>query len=123
MVQNVTDIGHRPDAPNGAWSVPDAQGLSRMGRVSFEVRHDVKTALEAKAKSLGISLAAYARKLVLDGSKRDPQSHHTELRRSIRALLEVLVYAMGRMQKRTPEESQQWVEVMLGYYDKQRGGA
>ena len=121
MVQNVTDIGHRPDAPNGARSVPNAQALSRMGRVSFEVCPDVKTALEAKAKSLGISLAAYARKLVLDGSKRDPQVQHAELLRSIRASVLTLVEAMTRTQRLTPESYKKWFQELMAIYDKARG--
>ncbi len=45
-----------------------------MSRISFEVPLETKAELEMKAESLGMSLAGYARKLVLDGSRRDSRS-------------------------------------------------
>jgi hypothetical protein len=123
MDQNVTDVGHRPDAPNGAWSVPKIPGIPHMGRVSFEVPQDVKHALEKQAGSLGVSLAAYTRKLVLDGSKRDPHAHHAELLKALRIMVQVLVYAMGYTQRQTPDVSRERAQAMVKLYDQWRSGS
>jgi len=91
-----------------------------VSRVSFEVTPEAKAALVAKAESMGLSLAAYARNLVRDRAERDLQAHQAELLRSIRSLLKIQVYATGRIQKLTPEDSRKWVDLMLGLYEKER---
>jgi hypothetical protein len=121
MDQNVTDIGHRPDAPNGARSVPNALVPNRMGRVSFEVRQEVKDDLEKKAESLGVSLAAYSRRLVLDGSKRDAQVYHAETLRSIKAAVLTLVELGLRAQRLTPEYYNKSLREFMDFFDKARG--
>ena len=71
-----------------------------MSRVSFEVQPEPKVELEKKAQSLGMSLAGYARKLVLDGSRRGGvQGQQADLLRAMRALAFCLGDAMGRIQK------------------------
>ena len=91
-----------------------------MSRVSFEVPPEQKVVLADQARSLGISLAVYARNLVVDGSKRDRQGQQAELLRAIRAVVPVLVEAIGRAQRFPPDVLLQSVQAMLNRYEKER---
>jgi hypothetical protein len=91
-----------------------------MSRVSFEVPPDQKVVLVDQARSLGVSLATYARNLVLDGSKRDRQGQQAELLRAIRAVVPVMIEAIGRTQKFPPDLLQEWIQTMLARYEKAR---
>jgi hypothetical protein len=91
-----------------------------MSRVSFEVPSEARAELEKKAESLGMSLAGYARKLVLDGSRRDPRGQQAELLRAMRAAVGSLGDAIGRVQKLPPNFLPEWVTGILNRYEKAR---
>jgi hypothetical protein len=93
-----------------------------MSRVSFEVSPNAKVELEARAESLGLSLAAYARNLVLERSRLDPQVlRHAELAKSIRALVIVFADALGRSQRLPQDVLLGWVQSALNRFENERG--
>jgi hypothetical protein len=91
-----------------------------MSRVSFELPPNQKLALVNQARSLGVSLATYARNLVLDGSKRDRQDQQDELLWAIRAAVLVVVETIGRTEKLSPDLLQRFTEFMLHRYEKEK---
>jgi len=91
-----------------------------MARVSFEVPPIQKLVLVEQAKSLGVSLATYARNLVVDGAKRDKQGHQAEQLRAIRALVPIMVLLFSHTRNLAPELTQRWMQAMLERYEKER---
>jgi hypothetical protein len=91
-----------------------------MARVSFEVPSDQKSALVEQAKSLGVSLATYARNLVLDGAKRNGRAQQSEVLRAVRALVLAIGDAVFRAQRYPPDLIQQAVQAILERYEKER---
>ena len=76
--------------------------------------------LRAHAKSFGLSLSAYVRKLVRDSFKRDPQTAHTELLKATRALVPALAEALCRTLGKTPEQMEKLTKVILERYEKEQ---
>jgi hypothetical protein len=91
-----------------------------MSRVSFEVPLEIKDELELKAASLGMSLAGYTRKLVLDGSRRNPRGQQAELLQAMKAAVGSLGDAIGRAQKLPPTLLPEWVTGILSRYERAR---
>jgi len=91
-----------------------------MGSITFALPDPEEEKLRAKAQSMGISVSAYLRTLLLDTSRRHPDAPLTDLSRQIRALVPTFAEALCRTLDKTPEQMARLTKLILERYEKER---
>lgn len=92
-----------------------------MPRIAFTISNEEKVELEAKSKSLGLSVSHYIRNLVLDRSRAASKDTHSELIKAIRALVPTFADGLGRMNKLPPDVKEIFTKTLLKRYEEERG--
>ncbi len=90
-----------------------------MLNITLILEADEQEKLRAKAKNLGLSVSAYARQVVRDSLRRDPEARDAKLLRGMRAVVPALAEGFGRSQKQSPEQIEALVKVLLERYDRE----
>jgi len=90
-----------------------------MGAIIFTLPAEEGQELRIRAKSLGLTVSAYMRRLIKESSRRHPDAHHAEILKFIRALAPTLAEAFGRTQNVSNDQTQRLAQTLLERFDQE----
>ena len=90
-----------------------------MSRIIIPLPDQEYTLVQEKAKSMGLTVTAYARNVLLNSFKKDTDKKHQEMKKAIHGLIPVLAEAFGRTQNVPSEHVEKLAKVLLQRYEKE----